>query len=88
MPTSLVVIVSGIAFVGGFTVGSAVFSRALRQRERRLTNKAKAIESARRYLLRHGIDLPTWVASVVDQERPARRPWWWRRRRNDGKHHV
>ncbi len=82
----LFVLIGGLAFVGGFLVGSAVFAYVLRQREQRVATKIKAIEAVRHYLYRHGIELSTWVASVIDGERQERatrqsRRWcqrgWW-----------
>lgn len=72
MPTPLFVILGGLVFVVGFALGSAVFSLIMRERERQLTIKIRAIEAARRYLLRHGVHLPAWVASVADQDREIR----------------
>jgi hypothetical protein len=83
--TPLFVLIGGLAFAGGFLVGSAVFSYVLRQREQRVATKIKAIEAVRRYLYRHGIELSAWVASVIDGERQeyaARQPRrWWQRGR-------
>jgi hypothetical protein len=81
----LFVLVGGLAFAGGFLVGSAVFACILRQRERRVAIKIKAIEAVRQYLYRHGIELSAWVTSVIDSERQehaARQPRrWWQRGR-------
>jgi hypothetical protein len=72
MTTPLLVLVGGLVFAIGFALGSAVFALVLRQRERQLSIKIKAVESARRYLRRHGIDVSAWVASTVDREREIR----------------
>lgn len=72
MTGPLFVLVGGLVFAVGFALGSAVFSLILRQRERQLRIKIKAVESARRYLLRHGVDLPAWVVSVTDRDREIR----------------
>jgi hypothetical protein len=85
MTTPLLVLFGGFVFVAGFGLGVAVSRWALRQWEQRLRYKARAIESARRYLRRQGIDLPTWVVSIVDEERPVRQRRWWQRCRNGGK---
>jgi hypothetical protein len=90
MTTPLFVLVGGLVFAIGFGLGSAVFTLVLRQRERQLSIKIKAVESARRYLHRLGVDLPAWVASASDQEREIRiieQPKWWTRwlhRRKNG----
>jgi hypothetical protein len=88
IPGPLLLLVGGLVFAIGFALGSAVFALVLRQRERQLSIKIKAVESARRYLHRHGIDVSAWVASTVDREReiriirqPRRFP-----RRKGGKH--
>jgi hypothetical protein len=87
MTMPLLVLVGGLVFAIGFALGSAVFALVLRQRERQLSIKIKAVESARRYLHRHGVHLSAWVASAIDQEREIRiikrpRRWssWWQRR--------
>jgi hypothetical protein len=68
----LLLLVGGSVFAIGFAVGTAVFTLVLRQRERQLRIKIKAVESARRYLLRHDVHLPAWVVSVTDQDREIR----------------
>lgn len=91
MLTPVLVIIYGLLFCIGFAAGAAVFARVLQQREQRLTAKVKAVESARLYLRRHGIELPAWVASVVDRERQEqaaqrqRRSWWRRLGRSGGR---
>jgi hypothetical protein len=85
VPVPLLVLIGGLAFAGGFLVGSAVCSYALRQREQRVATKIKAIEAVRRYLHRHDIDLAAWVISVIDDERQEHgtqqpRRWWQRGR--------
>jgi hypothetical protein len=82
MTTPLLVLVGGLVFAIGFALGSAFFSLVLRERGRQLNIKIKAVESARLYLLRHGVHLPAWVASVVDLNREIRiieQPKWWTR---------
>ena len=72
MTGPLFVLVGGSVFAIGFALGSAVFTLVLRQQQRRLSIKIKAVESARLYLLRYGIHLPAWVAAVVDLNREIR----------------
>lgn len=71
MTTPLFVLVGGLVFAIGFALGSAVFALVMRQRERQLRIKIKAVEAARRYLLRHGVHLPAWVVAA-DQDREIR----------------
>lgn len=72
MTTPLLVLVGGVVFAVGFALGSVVFSLVRRQQERSLLIKAKAIEAARRYLLRYDIHLPAWVIAVTHQDREIR----------------
>jgi hypothetical protein len=69
----LFLIIGGLAFGAGSVVGSAAFSFLLRQRERRVTAKFKAIEAIRVYLHKRDVPLTPWVVHVLDQERTERK---------------
>lgn len=74
MTVPLLLLFGGFIFVAGFGLGTAVSSLTLRRRERQLRGRIRALNSARRYLHRYGIDLPAWIASVDDEQRLALRP--------------
>ena len=73
MTLSLLILLGGFAFVSGFGLGVAASKLALREREKRLRRKIRAVEAARVSMRGKGYDFPAWIVSVLDEERSERR---------------